>query len=234
LGPAAACLARSSTADPGCPPRLAEVLADRDEGSMAAYVEYDSDVPYHLLREALAAETKRALVHPVFFGSAITGAGVESLMNGITELLPPSTGDPDGPLLGTVFKIERGTNGEKLAYVRMFSGTIHMRERLRFGRGLEDKVTAITVFERGPAVQRSSASSGAVAKLLGLSEIQVGDRIGVTGTDASDHQFGPPTLESVVVAAKPDDREWLSVALAQLAEQDPPINVRQDDTRQEL
>jgi len=234
LGTRAAYFTLSSTDDPVFRARLAEVLAERDEGIMAAYVEYDSDVPYHLLREALAAETKRALVHPVFFGSAITGAGVESLMNGITELLPPSTGDPDGPLSGTVFKIERGTNGEKIAYVRMFSGTIHMRERLRFGRGLEDKVTAITVFERGPAVQRSSASSGAVAKLWGLSEIQVGDRIGVTGTDASDHQFAPPTLESVVVAAKPDDREWLSVALAQLAEQDPLINVRQDDTRQEL
>jgi len=109
-----------------------------------------------------------------------------------------------------------------------------MRERLRFGRSLEDKVTVITVFERGPAVQRSSVSAGAVAKLWGLSEIQVGDRIGETGTDASDHQFAPPTLESVVVAAKPDDRERLSVALAQLAEQDPLINVRQDDTRQEL
>src|SRR5205823_5204622 len=84
------------------------------------------------------------------------GAGEESLMSGITELLPPSTGDPEGPLSGTVFKIERGANGEKIAYVRMFSGTIHIRERLRFGRSLEDKVTAITVFERGPAAQRSS------------------------------------------------------------------------------
>src|SRR5204863_160518 len=84
-----------------------------------------------------------------------------------------------------------------IAYVRMFSGTIHIRERLRFGRSLEDKVTAITVFERGPAAQRSSVSAGAVAKLWGLSEIQVGDRIGETGTDASDHQFAPPTLGSI-------------------------------------
>ena len=134
----------------------------------------------------------------------------------------------------TVFKIERGASGEKIAYVRMFSGTIHTRDRLRFGRGLEDKVTAITVFERGPAVQSPSVSAGAVAKLWGLSEIQVGDRIGETGTDASDHQFSPPTLESVVIAGKPDDRARLRVALAQLAEQDPLINVRQDDTRKEL
>jgi ribosomal protection tetracycline resistance protein len=234
LGTRAAYFTLSSAEDSLFRARLAELLAERDEGIMAAYVEYDSDVPYHLLREALAAQTKRALVHPVFFGSAITGAGVESLMTGITELLPPSTGDPDGSRSGTVFKIERGANGEKIAYVRMFSGTIHTRERLRFGRGREGKVTAITVFERGPAAQRPSVSAGAVAKLWGLTEIQVGDRIGETGTDASDHHFAPPTLESVVVAGKPDDRERLRVALTQLAEQDPLIDVRQDDTRQEL
>jgi len=201
---------------------------------MAAYVEDEAKLPYDLLREALAAQAKRVLLHPVFFGSAATGAGVEQLMTGIGELLPASGGDLDGPVSGTVFKIERGEGGEKIAYVRMFSGTVQMRDRLRFGRDLEDKVTAITVFESGPAVQRPAVSAGEVAKLWGLSEIQVGDRIGEIGTDAADHQFAPPTLESVVVAGKPEDRARLRVALAQLAEQDPLINVRQDDSRQEL
>jgi ribosomal protection tetracycline resistance protein len=214
--------------------RLAEALAERDEKIMAAYVDDEAKLPYDLLRDGLATQTKRVLLHPVFFGSAVTGAGVEQLMTGIGELLPASAGDPDGPVSGTVFKIERGEGGEKIAYVRMFSGTVHTRDRLRFGRDLEGKVTAITVFERGPAAQRPSVSAGAVAKLWGLSEIQVGDRIGETGTDASDQQFAPPTLESVVVAGQSDDRARLRVALAQLVEQDPLINVRQDDTRQEL
>jgi ribosomal protection tetracycline resistance protein len=234
LGARSADFTLSSAGDTGFRARLAEVLAERDEGIMAAYVEDESHLPYHVLRDALAVQTKGALVHPVFFGSAVTGAGVESLMTGITELLPASAGDSDGPVLGTIFKIERGVSGEKIAYVRMFSGTIHTRDRLRFGRGLEDKVTAITVFERGPAVQRPSVSAGAVAKLWGLSEIQVGDGIGETETASSDHHFSPPTLESAVVACKPDDRARLRVALEQLAEQDPLINVRQDDTRQEL
>ena len=96
----------------------------------------------------------RALVHPVFFGSAITGAGVEALIEGITELLPAAEGDADGPVSGAVFKVERGPAGEKIAYVRMFSGTVRMRDRLRFGRDEEGKVTAISVFDRGSAVQR--------------------------------------------------------------------------------
>lgn len=233
LGTRAAYFTLSGADDAEFRARLAEVLAERDDGILAAYVEDESGVPYHRLREELAAQTKRALVHPVFFGSAITGAGVEPLLAGIAELLPGSEGDPDGPVSGTVFKIERGASGEKIAYVRMFSGTIRTRDRLRFGLGREDKVTAIAVFERGPAVERPSVSAGAVAKLWGLDEIQIGDRIGETGTNGA-QQFPPPTLETVVVPNIPDDKARLRVALAQLAEQDPLINVRQDDSRQEL
>jgi ribosomal protection tetracycline resistance protein len=214
--------------------RLAEVLAERDEAMLAAYVEDEVGVPHRRLREELAAQTKRGLVHPVFFGSAISGAGVEPLMAGIAELLPAAAGDADGPVSGTVFKIERGAAGEKVAYVRMFSGTVRTRDRLRFGRELEDKVTAIGVFERGPAAQRTSVSAGEIGKLWGLDEIQIGDRIGQLGTDGTHHQFAPPTLESVVVAGSPDDRARLRVALGQLAEQDPLINVRQDDTVNEM
>src|SRR5437773_7069607 len=223
LGTRAASFTLSGADDPEFLSRAAEALAERDPAMLAAYVEDESRVPQQQLREALAAQTKRALVHPVFFGSAITGAGVKQLMAGLAELLPAAQGDPDGPVSGTVFKIERGAGGEKIAYVRMFSGTIHTRERLDFGRGLGDKVTAITVFERGPAAQRPAVSAGAVAKLWGLAKIQVGDRIGEAGTDESDHQFSPPTLDSVVVAGRPDDRARLRVALAQLAEQDPLI-----------
>jgi ribosomal protection tetracycline resistance protein len=103
LGTRDAYFALSSAEDAVFRSRLAEVLAERDEAIMAAYVEDESDVPYQVLREALAAQTKRAVVHPVFFGSAVTGAGLDSLMVGISELLPASAGDPDDPVSGTVF-----------------------------------------------------------------------------------------------------------------------------------
>ena len=233
LGTRSTSFALSGAEDAAFRARLAEVLAERNEGILAAYVENASGVPYDRLREDLAAQTKRALVYPVFFGSAITGAGVEQLLVGIAELLPATEGDPDGPVSGTVFKIERGASGEKIAYVRMFSGTIRTRDRVRFGPGNEDKVTAIAVFELGPAVQHPAVSAGSVAKLWGLDEIQIGDRIGETGTERV-HQFPPPTLETVVVPGDPDDRARLHVALAQLAEQDPLIHAGQGDGGEEL
>jgi ribosomal protection tetracycline resistance protein len=213
---------------------LAEVLAERDERLLAAYVQDEAGVPYDQLRAELAAQTGRGGVYPVFFGSAITGAGVEPLMAGITELLPATAGDADGPVSGIIFKIERGSSAEKIAYVRMFSGTVRIRDRLRFGAGLDDKVTAVAVFERGPAIQRPSVSAGQIGKLWGLAEARIGDRIGELAQNATGRQFPPPTLESAVIPGDPSDKQRLRVALGQLAEQDPLINLRQDDERQEI
>ncbi|MGH3002727.1 MAG: GTP-binding protein [Gaiellaceae bacterium] len=218
--------------DRGFRARLVELLAERDDRLLAAYVEDESAVPYSRLRAALAEQVEQAHAHPVFFGSALTGAGVEALTAGISELLPASAGDPDGPVSAAVFKIERG-GGAKIAYVRMFSGTIRTRDRVPFGRGLVGKVTTVAVFERGRAMTRPSVSSGAVAKLWGLAEVQVGDRVGEPDPDAAEYRFPPPTLESVVAAADPGDRARLRIALGRLAEQDPLIDVRQDDIRGE-
>jgi ribosomal protection tetracycline resistance protein len=180
-----------------------------------------------------ANQTKAALVHPVFFGSARTGDGVDALMSGIAELLPAAEGDVDGPPSGTVFKVERGAAGQKIAYVRMFSGTLRTRARVRFGDDVEDKITAIEVFERGSAVRRASVSAREIGKVWGLREIQIGDSIGVPPANG-EHHFAPPTLETVVVPRSPAESGALRVALGQLAEQDPLIDVRQDDVRHEL
>ena len=213
--------------------RLTDVVAEHSDSILAAYVEDEAGVTYRRLREELAAQTKRALVHPVFLGSAITGAGIGPLMAGIAELLPAAAGDPDGPLTASVFKIERAGSGEKVAYVRIFSGTLRTRDRLRFGDGLDDKVTSVAVFERGFAVRRDSVRAGEIGKLWGLDQVRIGDRIGQAGTNGTRQQFPPPTLESVVVACDRAERARLRVALGQIAEQDPLINLRQDDDRQE-
>ncbi len=233
LGTRAARVTPWGAGDAALRTRLTEVLAEQDDSILAAFVEDDA-IPYRRLREELATQTGQALVHPVLFGSAITGAGVNSLMAAIAELLPAAARDADGPVSGTVFKIERGPAGNKIAYVRMFSGTVRTRDRLHFGGDAQEKVTAIRVFDRGSAVPRASVSAGEIGKLWGLGEIQMGDAVGTSRPAVEHHHFAPPTLETVVVPRNPDDKGALHVALAQLAEQDPLIDVRQDDIRQEL
>src|SRR2546423_10357529 len=166
---------------------ILELLAEHDDALLATYVD-NEEVGATRLHKELARQTGRARVHPVFFGSAITGAGVDELTTGIRELLPAADGDPDGPVEGTVFKIERGRAGEKIAYVRMFQGTVRNRDRLRFGREREGKVTAVSVFASGQAVRRQEVVAGGRGLLWGLGEIQIGDAIG-TARDTGEGHF---------------------------------------------
>ncbi|HEV2451139.1 MAG TPA: translation factor GTPase family protein [Streptosporangiaceae bacterium] len=289
------------------PALLADRLADQDDALLASYVDDETKVGYERLRAELVAQTRCALVHPVFFGSAMTGAGTGALTGGIRELLPAAAGDADGPPSGVVFKVERGPAGEKVAYVRMFSGEVGARDRVRFGapgRSGEGKVTAVSVFSlgspttgssttgssttgssttgstttgstttgstttastttgssttgstttgstttgstttgsttTGSSATASSVAAGQIGKLWGLPGIQIGDTIcgldgDVTRPGAASDHFPPPTLETVVEPRRPADRGTLHVALTRLAEQDPLINLRQDEARQEL
>ncbi|WP_406045360.1 TetM/TetW/TetO/TetS family tetracycline resistance ribosomal protection protein [Micromonospora sp. NBC_00898] len=221
--------------DPEHTERLVDLLSAHDDALLAAYVEDPRALSRRRLRRALAAQTGRARVHPVFAGSAITGAGVEALVAGLGELLPAAEGDEDAPLRGTVFKVERGPAGEKVAYARIFAGTLRVRDRVPFRRGAAAKVTAISVFEGGTAVPAPAVGAGRIARLWGLADVRIGDFLGAPpDRPVGRHHFSPPTLETVVVPCRTADRAALHPALAQLAEQDPLINLRQDDLRQEI
>jgi ribosomal protection tetracycline resistance protein len=213
--------------------RLAARLAEHDDELLHQLVEHPETVEYADLLARLRVQTAHALVHPVLFGSAATGAGVDSLMVAIATLLPAGDAAADGPPAGSVFKIERGPAGEKIAYVRMFAGAVNVRDRLHVG-DRTGRVTAIKVFESGAAVDRASVAAGQIGKLWGLKESRVGDAIGITNGAGAPPAFAPPTLETVVVPVDPRQKGRLHDALAQLAEQDPLIDLRQDDTRQEM
>jgi ribosomal protection tetracycline resistance protein len=197
---------------PAIPVADLDLLAEHDDEALAAFLA-GQPVPF----ARLVARTRDATVHPVFVGSAITGAGVAELTSGITSLLPVAGGAADGPLSGTVFKVERGPAGERIAYARLFSGALRVRDRLPAGR-----VTAI----RECATGASAVSAGQIARLWGL-DVRIGDALGAPRA-ADQRVFAPPTLETVVVPVRRADRGALHSALTQLAEQDPLIDLRQD------
>jgi ribosomal protection tetracycline resistance protein len=211
---------------------LTDRLTSHDDELLAAWVNDESAVSPSRLRRSLRRQTQRGLVYPVFFGSAVTGAGVGSLTAGIAELLPAGRGNPRGPVSGNVFKIERGQGGEKIAYLRLFSGTLAVRDRLAdYG---DAKITGLSVFDGGAAVPRESMTAGQIGKLRGLGSARVGDSIGAVRPGQQAGFFGPPTLQTVIVPADRDGKRKLHAALTALAEQDPLINLRQDDVRDEL
>jgi len=203
------------------------VLAEHDEAVLAAYVEGRARTPGQLLADA-AAQTRAALLHPVFAGSAATGAGVPELMAGIAALLPGNLPESAGAPSGRVFKVERGTAGEKIAYVRMFTGSVGARQRLDLSGGRAGKVSGVQVFEQGRWVRADQVGAGRIGRLHGLGAVRVGDGFGESAR-SEQHHFAPPTLEASVTAVRRTQGPALCAALVQLADQDPLIRVRTGD-----
>jgi ribosomal protection tetracycline resistance protein len=213
---------------------LADRLAEHDDALLAAWVEGGGSLPFERLRRVLAEQTATGRMHPVFMGSAITGAGVRELLAALPELLPRAAGDPDADVRGRAFKIERSSAGDRVAYIRLFAGSIHPRDHLPYGDGLDGRVTSLAVFGANGAGQSGLATAGQIAKVSGLAGIRVGDPVGVATRTEEERQFPPPALESVVTPRQPAARGRLRTALNELSEQDPLINVRQDDERGEI
>ncbi|RKF25438.1 elongation factor G [Micromonospora globbae] len=219
--------------DPAYAARLLDLLTVHDERLLAAYVQEPARLTGRRLRAALAAQSRGALVHPVLAGSAITGAGVDALTAALTGLLPVRTQDGRGPASGTVFKVERTAAGEKVAYVRMFDGTVRVRDRVPVGSRVAT-VTGVDLFDRGSTVRAEAVTGGRIALLRGLGDVRIGDPVGAVRAGAAGHHFAPPSLETVVVPERAAQRAALYAALTELAEQDPLINVRRDPLRREI
>ncbi|AQZ61532.1 GTP-binding protein [[Actinomadura] parvosata subsp. kistnae] len=117
------------------PYEAAEVLAERDDELLELLVEGKAPDDA-AVRAVLARQCGEGVAYPVLFGSAITGQGLPELLDAVAEFFPavPRVAQ-EGPAVGTVFAIERAPSGEKVAYVRVRSGVLRVREPLTFYRG---------------------------------------------------------------------------------------------------
>ncbi len=133
---------RTVTVEPRHGSALAEELvvrlADYDDGMLARYVEEGDSVAESEAVATLSRLTALGRLHPVYFGSAVTGVGVGDLVDGLVRHLPPKHPDIAHPLHATVFKIERSRAGHRVAYARLHSGTLAARDQIGY-------------FHRGPA-----------------------------------------------------------------------------------
>ncbi|RBM17047.1 translation factor GTPase family protein [Streptomyces sp. PT12] len=224
----------------------AEALAEHDDALLARLVD-GTPPPARELAAPLAEQTAAGLVHPVFFGSALTGEGVAQLTEGIRTLLRPPAPDPHAPARGTVFAVERAGGGRKVAYLRLFAGTVRERERLTFhrpdGGRHRGRVTGLDVVTAAGAGRGAghvgeagnaggALTAGGIARLSGLPGVRVGDVLGERSPSGAGQRvphvphFARPGLETVVRPQQPGREAALHAALTTLADDDPLIRTR--------
>lgn len=228
LGTPSAGFARYGRHTPAFQSTLAAVLAEHDDALLADLVDGIAPTPGRLVA-ALREQTAKAQVYPLLFGSALSGAGVAALLDGIRGLLPPAPPAEDA-LRARVFAVERGPGGEKAAYVRSYGGELRARQRVTVHRRDPDgalssyagQVSGLEVIG-DPA---AALTAGRIARIRGIGGIRIGDQVGRPDGLADHAQFARPSLETEVRPRPGGDAGALHAALLSLADQDPLISTR--------
>ena len=208
-------------------PVVAEV-AEADDAVAARWLT-DQQVRVRDVRRALRRAVGRAELIPAACGSAITGAGVRQLCDILADLLPYGEA-PDGPLAGTVFAVDRDGHGRRV-WLRLWSGRLRVRDRVRLGESRPQPVTQIAVIEPEGALVRSSVSAGQIAAVRGVSA-RIGQHIGEPPRRHG-YRFPPPTRQAVVEPVEPEQRLAMFAGLAELADEDPLVDLRLDEQQAE-
>lgn len=244
LGDRAATVAARDRDSPAWREPVIDLLAESSERMIDEYDRSGGDVCRAFIEDELRAQVAAGEVVPALFGSAITGAGVADLLAGVEEWLPATAETADISASGEVFKIARRPSGEKIVYVRLFSGSLAVRQRVAASRRnqfgeveqAEERITAIDRFAGGAPTPAETVCAGQIACLHGVRSARIGDRIGDLDITDRAHvsAFPAPALESVVRPLDPAQITRLREALEQLAEQDPLMSLRQRNAEGEI
>lgn len=229
-------LATVETADLGSDPyfsRVCEALSINDELFLEDYVLAPERLTRQRLEQALVDQVGKSLIHPAFAGAATRGLGIPTLISAVQTLLPSRQPNHDGPVSGTIFKIERGWGGEKLAYLYLAFGTVGLRDDIETANG-PAKISSLQLLRDGKADKVAQISAGQIAKVGGLPNARIGDWIGTESQPGALRHFAPPTLETRIRPMRPSENAALWLALGQLAEQDPLINLRCNEETGEI
>ncbi|MEK0313519.1 translation factor GTPase family protein [Cohnella sp. 56] len=213
---------------------LAEAAADRDEALLARYLE-EGNLPADALRDAIADGALRGELYPVLFGASARGIGVRELMDAMIGLLPAPAGDPAGEVSGVVFKLERDPAMGRIAYVRLYEGTIANRDMIPGGtEGTRDKITQIRKADGKRWDDVGVLAAGDIAAVCGWSRARIGDIVGSPDGVPGAQRLAVPLL--TVQAFWRSEAEYPAVVAAcqELADEDPTLALQWMQDEREL
>lgn len=207
-----------------------EAVAALDEGLLEAYLSDETPAGgWAAAAQRLVAA--RALV-PCFAGSALTGQGMDALLEGLGAFAPA----PAWPQVfsARVYRVDHDEHGARLCHVKVTGGALRAKVPLCYeakGELLEEKADQVRVYTGGRFDTVQQVEAGAVCAVTGLSAAGPGAVLSAPGA-ARDALPGAkaPALASVlaVQALLPPgaDRSTALRCLRTLADEQPELDVQ--------
>ena len=225
--------------------KLLEALAAFDDDLMMMLLEGE-EIPTDLIKSTIRKAVLTGTFHPVFCGSAYKNKGIQLLLDGVVEYLPSpldvnnahaetSTGEeyvckPDDkePLVALAFKIATDPYIGRLAYVRVYSGTLKSGSYvMNTTKGIKERIGRVVLMHSNHRQEVEELHAGDIGAVVGLKSTTTGDTLADEKVDAILEKmvFPEPVIEEAVEPKSKGDQEKMNIALAKLAEEDPTFKV---------
>jgi len=228
---------------------LLEKLADFDEGIMEKYLE-NHPVSASDIYTALRHATLSLDIVPVVCGSAFKNKGVQPLLDGVINFLPSPldvdsvegigiTGevvkresDPKEKLSALVFKLMSDSFVENLAFVRVYSGTLNVGDKVYNPvKQKQEKISKLMKLHANKREEVPQISAGDIGAIVGLKFTTTGDTL----CEKGDHiilesmDFPEPVIGIAIEPQSKAEEKKLHESLAKIALEDPSFTVSSDN-----
>ena len=178
---------------------------------------------------------KKGSLFPIYHGSARNNIGTQQLIEAISNLFCSEMNENDSELCGRVFKIEYTDHKQRLVYLRLYSGTLHLRDTIILPEKKKVKLTEIYIPSNGEMIQTKTVCSGDIF-IIPNNTLRLNDIIGnekILPCNVWDDKT-VPILRTRIEPIKIEEREKLLDALTEIADTDPLLRYYVDTITHEI
>ena len=178
---------------------------------------------------------KKGSLFPIYHGSARNNIGTQQLIEAISNLFCPEMNENDSELCGRVFKIEYTDHKQRLVYLRLYSGTLHLRDTIILPEKKKVKLTEIYIPSNGEMIQTKTVCSGDIF-IIPNNTLRLNDIIGNEKLLPCNvwNDKTVPILQTRIEPIKIEEREKLLDALTEIADTDPLLRYYVDTITHEI
>ncbi|MFC2741410.1 MAG: elongation factor G, partial [Selenomonas sp.] len=229
--------------------KLLEAVAEEDDDLMEKYLGGEK-ISEGEIKKAIRKATIACKMTPVTCGSSYRNRGVQPMLDAIVDFMPapidipaikgvdPDTGEEDhrdstddGPFAALAFKIMADPYVGKLAFFRVYSGTLSSGSYVfNSTKGKKERIGRILQMHANHRAELDTVYSGDIAAAVGLKDTTTGDTLCDEAKPIilESMEFPDPVISVAVEPKTKNDQEKMGIALQKLAEEDPTFRVRTD------
>ena len=178
---------------------------------------------------------KKGSLFPIYHGSARNNIGTQQLIEAISNLFCSEMNENGSELCGRVFKIEYTDHKQRLVYLRLYSGTLHLRDTIILPEKKKVKLTEIYIPSNGEMIQTEIVCSGDIF-IIPNNTLRLNDIIGNEKILPCNvwNDKTVPILRTRIEPIKIEEREKLLDALTEIADTDPLLRYYVDTITHEI